>query len=145
MRRGSAVVAVLGLFLLGVLAGSAGTHLFYVEKLRQPGGPPHMAGRKFGERMLGALDLTSDQQREIEAIIEDSHRRSASIREEMGPRVRALFDETNRRIREVLTDEQRAEFDRLRAEHRRRAEQFMLGPDGRGRRGPPRRPRESPE
>lgn len=135
MRRGLAVLAVIGLFLIGVLIGAFATHLFYVRLLWQPWGSTSERVRMFSERLDGRLDLTREQRREIDHILEDSRREARAIRDDVRPRIEAQLRQTRERIEAVLTPEQREKFERLARRHRRWAEQFFLGPPG-GRRGP---------
>jgi hypothetical protein len=135
MRRGLAVLAVIGLFLIGVLIGAFATHLFYVRLLWQPGEPARARARIISERVYRRLDLAPEQRREIDRILEDARREARAIRDDVRPRIEAQLRQTRERIEAVLTPEQREKFERLARRHRRWAEQFFLGPPG-GRRGP---------
>ncbi len=130
MKRVAAISAVLGVLVLGVLVGILGTHLFYAQKLREPGSLSLMAGRFFAERLDRELALTDEQRAAIDEILERTRHEAGALREEMRPRVGALMDDASRRISEVLTPEQRERFEELRARHRGRSEHFFLGPPG---------------
>ncbi|MEE8138889.1 MAG: hypothetical protein V3R89_06870 [Thermoanaerobaculia bacterium] len=130
MKRAGAVAAVLALFLLGVAAGVLATHLFYARQLRDPGGPPFLASRFFGELLARRLDLTPEQEQEIQVILRRTRWEAAQLRRDLRPQVRDLMDEATREIEQVLTPEQREAFARMRERQRRRSEQFLLGPPG---------------
>jgi len=130
VKRWIAILSVTGLFLIGILIGSLGTHLYYAHRLLQPGGPPGMGGRIFMDRLEGRLNLTPEQRREIDRILEESHARAESFRESMAPQVRALIQETHDRVAAVLTPEQREEFEEMRRSHDRRAREWFLGGHG---------------
>jgi len=152
MRRPVALLSIACVFLVGILAGALATHLLYVRSFPRPGERPRLerpglpggpgVGPRFLERLELQLGLTPQQRREIDEILRKSRTESDKIHDEMLPRVRAQLEGTRQRILEVLTPEQREEFERLRKEHRGRAERFFLGGEmrphrrGPGRRGP---------
>ncbi len=130
MSRFTAVVAVVGLFLSGIVIGALGTHLYYAYRLRAPGGPPAMAAGLFVERLERRLDLRPEQAAEIEAILDRTHEAAAEMRRDLRPRVEELMERTADEIRAVLTAEQREAFDLLRRRERRRTDFLLLGPPG---------------
>lgn len=131
MSRAIAFVYVLGLFLLGILIGASGMHLYYAMRFSPPPpiamglgpgpGPEGRGWRGAGpggreiERMLSGLDLTDEQRERIDVILEEGRREADALREEMAPRVRAHMRQMRERISEVLTEEQRKQ---LRPRHR---------------------------
>ncbi len=129
MNRVAALASVAALFLVGVLVGGLGTHLFLKEP-RRPG-PVGFRGDHFLELLERELLLTTDQMREIEQILEQSHAEGDALRREMLPRLRSAMAQTRDRIREVLTPEQQAKFEELRHQHLRRVERMFLGRGGR--------------
>ena len=147
MNKSIAFIAVLGLFILGILIGALGMHLVYVQRFPQPFERPagdSMPGRAFFARLERHLDLSADQKERIGQIMRESRQAGVAMHEEMLPRVHELMDNTRGSIMDVLTPEQRQEFERLMSRHRGDAERFFLGPgprDGRrqgfkGRKGP---------
>jgi len=127
VKRSIAILSVIGLFVIGILIGSLGTHLYYAHRLLQPGGPPGMGGKIFVDRLMARLDLTPGQRREIERILKDSHVRAEAFRASMAPRVRALMEETHERVLAVLTPEQREVFEEMSRTHHQRAREWFLG------------------
>ena len=128
VKQGVALAAVAALFLVGVLVGVFGTHLYYAQLLRRPAGPSHLANREFGGRLERLLDLNAEQRREIDRIVRDSRLRSEELRREMVPRVQEMMAETRQEIEAVLTDEQKEVFEAMRQRYRGRVEHFLLGP-----------------
>jgi len=147
MNKSIAFVAVLGLFILGILIGALGMHLVYAHRFPAPPERPEeagMHGRAFFARLDRHLELNADQRERIGQIMLESREAGEEMHEEMLPRVHELMDSTRASILEVLTPAQRQKFERLMRRHRRDAEHFFLGRgprDGRGqgfkgRRGP---------
>ena len=130
MKRWIAILSVIGLFVIGILIGSLGTHLFYANRLLKPEGPPGMGKRMFTERLEARLNLTPEQRQEIHRILEESHVRAESFRDSMAPQVRALMEETHERITAVLTPEQLEKFEEMRQTHHQRAREWFLGGHG---------------
>ncbi|MGB3562130.1 MAG: hypothetical protein WBH75_18815 [Thermoanaerobaculia bacterium] len=137
MRRSVALLSVVAVFIVGVAIGIVATHLFYAQRFRHPGGPPGFMGRSFVDQMESHLDLTADQRREIDQILERTQGEAEMLRHEMQPRLRVLFESTETEIEAILTAEQQEKFRQLRETQRGRMDRF-LGPRG-GRRphGPP--------
>lgn len=115
-----ALASLLVVFVAGVLVGAAAEHArrergFRGEPPRRPGPPEIFAAQgELGRR----LHLTAEQSDSIQRIILRDRAKADAIFREMRPRLRARFDSTSAAIDAVLTPEQRAEFRRLREEHR---------------------------
>ncbi len=125
MNRVAAFASVAALFLVGVLVGGLGTHLFFVNQPHRPG-PGGFRGDHFLELLERELVLTTEQMRRIEEILEQSHAEGDALRREMLPRLRGAMTDTRDRIREVLTAEQQARFEELEQLHRKRAERMFF-------------------
>ena len=137
MKRSVALISTTGLFVVGVLIGVLGTHLYYARMLRDPGRPRAFMAERQARRMHQELDLTADQRERIDAILAERHVEIEALRRELAPQVRASVERTRELIQEVLTLEQRERFDELHARHPRRWDHFLMG---HGVRPPPRRP-----
>ncbi len=66
------------------------------------------------------LDLSPEQQQRIDAILQARREQMDAFWTENGPRMEQIVDSARAEIRIVLTEEQRAEADRLRAERKAR-------------------------
>jgi len=75
------------------------------------------------------LGLTPEQRTRVDEILEARKMHVDAFWNEAGPRLRAIVDSTRAEIREVLTPEQRAEYDRIREERRRRRHDREPGHD----------------
>lgn len=137
MKKTSAIVSVVGVFLIGILVGALGMHLVQSEKAGwRPGDRPdrdlrRQAGQVFAQRLNRLLELTDEQREEIEAIRHESRLRSEEMRREMAPVVRHQMEETRHLIMEVLTPEQQERLQQLGVRERRMVERFLLGERGR--------------
>jgi len=134
MKRSLALVSVVGLFLLGIVIGAMGMHLY--DARRPFSGPPRDGARQgfHTERLDQLLDLTPEQEARIDEIRREGRAEGEALHEEMLPKVRAHMERTRLRIEEVLTPEQSEKFNELAEQHRARFERFVLdGP----RHGPP--------
>jgi len=114
MKRSTAGLAILGVFLVGVAVGVSGTHLFYLRHLREPGG---MVG--WGARLLAAdlkrdLDLTPEQAKQVDAILLETRKETIALRHKMMPEMTVVLQRSRHRIEAILTPEQRKKFERMR-------------------------------
>jgi Spy/CpxP family protein refolding chaperone len=127
VKRSTAALAILGVFLVGGIAGVCGTHLFYLRHLREPGG---MVG--WGARLLAAdlkhdLDLTSKQARQIDAILLETRKETIAIRRKMMPEMMVALQRSRHRIEAILTPAQRQKFERMRERRLGRFRHWMGG------------------
>jgi hypothetical protein len=131
MNRIAALSAVFGLFIVGVLVGVIGTHLWQGHAPWRPGafhprGPLGHEGQ-FIEHLARQLDLTDTQMEEVEEILAESRIEADELRRQVLPEVRAHMEGTHERLMNVLTLEQQEEFEKLSSRHRSRMERFLLG------------------
>jgi Spy/CpxP family protein refolding chaperone len=128
VKRWQALAALGGLFVLGVVSGALGAHLYYARALDRPPGPPPFLGRPMGHHLERGLDLTPAQRRALRQILAESRREAEQLRGELAPRMREVMQRSEARIREILDPEQRRRFEELQRHHRRRSERFFGGP-----------------
>lgn len=131
MGMGSRGVAALVLVLVAVAGVLGGIALDRVVLLPQAAAARHMAGPMlhrrpvpqredaFRARLARDLDLTGDQRRVIDSLMDIQLRELRALRDESQPRVESVIGRTRRAIDSVLTPEQRARVEEL-GEHRRR-------------------------
>lgn len=125
-------IGLLLVFLAGVAVGLfAGTRHgrhaigdFHSGEMRQ----------HFRERMVRQLELTPEQLKTLSPIIDDTARQVEEIRSESRRRVAETLARSHAAVSPHLTEQQRAELEKLRERHERR----------RGRRGDAREPRGHP-
>lgn len=126
MKRSVAVLAVLAVFVVGVIAGILGTHLFYVYKLRQPGGLASAGLHAYARQLDRKLDLNDTQRRQVDAILDDARRDAVALRRDIEPRATELVEHAMDRIDGVLEPEQKERFEELRRRLRQRMERFTV-------------------
>ncbi len=136
--RVQALVILLVVFVIGVASGLA-----IGRATGSRGGPPHREPPRDGPprgRMQGLppalrerLDLTRDQERRIEALLEGNRARTDAVLDEYLPRLRALTDSLRVQVRAELTPAQQVTFDQM--EKERPPREGPPGHEGRGPRG----------
>jgi Spy/CpxP family protein refolding chaperone len=120
MKRSGAVAGVVALFVVGVAVGAMGANLLDRRHLRHGGGHGDFGRHHMSAELHRRLDLTADQQRQVDVILEDSHREAMSIWQEVRPRIAAVIERAQNRIAPLLTSRQREEFERYRRERAER-------------------------
>ncbi len=121
MKHWKAILGVIGIFVLGALAGALLTHRLYMNRVRalargEAVVPAETIARRIGQR----LGLTAEQRARLVPLIADTRQRLNRIRADTEPQVREAFQELEGRIRPLLTPEQQTQFDKLLAEFNRR-------------------------
>lgn len=122
MRSWKAVLAALGVFVLGTVFG------FIISFRMTPElGAPFLSRvvrqettqERLHQRVVKNLDLSAEQERAIAAILSDARGRIMELRRETRPRVRQVILDARTRIRAQLTPEQQAKFDQKLQRNRR--------------------------
>ena len=128
MKRVGAFAAVLGLFVLGVFCGALAVHLFYARALAMHRSPEWMGRGPLVRALSRRLELTPEQQDQLQEILVDARREGEKLRQRLRPEVEAQMERTRQRIEAILTPEQQRRFERMHAEHRHWADRFFLEP-----------------
>jgi Spy/CpxP family protein refolding chaperone len=104
--KSEAGLLVLVVFVLGVLVGGVGNHLWdaHVISAGRPGN-----GHPPGTSLSQLLQLTSDQQKQLDAIFNDSRPQLQALDAQHN----ALRAQTRARIRAILTPDQQVKFDAM--------------------------------
>lgn len=119
-----AIALLVLVFLLGIAIGAVGhmavdRRAFASRNHVRATVQPHLVGR-----MTRDLNLTSDQQKKLTAILAGMQQEFAAVRQQMNPQFEQIRKQGHDQIRQMLTPEQRPKFEdflrRLAAEHRRR-------------------------
>lgn len=113
MKRSTAALAVLGIFVIGAVAGAFGVHLFYLRHLREPGGMARWGARLLAEDLKRDLDLTPEQARQVDAILLETRKETMAIKLEIKPEMVAALKRSRERIEAVLNPEQKAEYKKM--------------------------------
>jgi len=128
--RKNAVAVLVAVLLIGCLLGASGAWLWN----RQPQSPVDMTGRysrhDYSAEIIDRLQITSEQERQLRGILEDSRREINACREELQEKMDEIRADTNARIAAMLDENQKSMFESLIGE----AEARGGGRHGRGRR-----------
>ena len=108
-----ALLLVILVFALGIALGAVGT---YVVTTQVQAARPRTGGRSSGNPMAlftRDLNLTADQQKQIQAILSDTRAHYSALHEKIDPEYEQARHEGRERIRQVLSPEQRPKFEDL--------------------------------
>jgi uncharacterized protein HemX len=108
-----AVLLVLVLFVLGIALGGVGTYL--TTRVLAARTQPMLARNpaRTMAKFTRNLDLNSDQQNQIQTILNDMRARYAALHQKLDPEYEKVRQEGRERIRQLLTPEQRPKFEEL--------------------------------
>jgi hypothetical protein len=115
MNRLKLIVGIILVLLVGALAGSLVTGIYYkhrIERFTSSGGSHHRR-KAVMKRLTSRLDLTEKQRIEIGKIIKESQARIFAIRREYLPEIRAISDQSFALIKENLNPEQKEKLVKL--------------------------------
>ena len=100
------------IFLLGALAGAFGTGFYIKEHVEEflEGGPPK---EKIMQKLTRDLDLTSEQQKKIEPILEEAHKKLSALRRNSLPEMRKIREDSFALIKKQLNEDQRKKLQDL--------------------------------
>lgn len=120
-QKWGAVLALLGAFALGAVAGGFGMKSFVLHRFAERmGGPPGRARMEFRvEAMARALDLSAEQRAKVQAIFEKHEDERRRTFEKCEPEHRALRDKVDAELSEVLTPAQREKHQQMLRRHDR--------------------------
>jgi len=125
------VVTLLGVFLLGGIAGAGGAVAYLRHEVREFAAEPRFRDRARVRGLTRMLDLTDAQRDRVKAILEKhaSERETAfsDMIQRCGDPVKKQKAEVDAEIRAVLTPEQQPKFDAL---VKKQDERFLFGPHG---------------
>ncbi|MEO6871945.1 MAG: hypothetical protein ABI233_06970 [Chthoniobacterales bacterium] len=109
-----------GFLLVFVAGGVAGSFLGVLEaRHHQLDFSQHGSlVEKVRDRMQSRLDLTPEQLKETDPILDHAARQLEEIRAETGKRLREVFTETDRQLTPHLTDAQRRKMEELEAQRK---------------------------
>jgi Spy/CpxP family protein refolding chaperone len=103
-------------FAAGMLAGTAFGRVLTAGE-PEPATAADCEPKRGTHMIWEELELSADQRSRIDGIMDRRRALTDSLWQTDGRRIRAAVDSTREEIRALLDPEQRAEYDRLRAEH----------------------------
>ncbi len=108
----SVVLYLCLVFLSGVLVGGFGFRL----ASGRPSGPPKDPRAMYEQQMRTRLKLTPEQFSKFHAILDTTGERFHAVREKFRPEFDAVYKQQVEAINQILTDQQRQEYAKERAE-----------------------------
>ena len=110
----SAALLIVLIFLLGAVAGAVGT---YIVQTHVMAGGPRSINRSgphdVAEELAQGLSLNSDQKEKLKTIIHQSRERYRALSLQVRPQYDTIRNETRQEIRQILTEEQKARFEKI--------------------------------
>lgn len=110
----TALMFLLGALLVGGALGFSADRVILRDKICSSGKDQ----KGWRARMFDDLDLSADQRAAMDSILDDRHRQMRALMAPVRPRLDSISDAAWAQMTTVMTDAQRAEFERLRAEAR---------------------------
>lgn len=111
------VALLVATFVAGGLAGAASLRVLNAAE-PVPARETDCRDRDGKHAWLEQLNLSSEQRARIDQVMKRRHAQTKAFWDDEGARLRTIVDSTRNEIRALLTPQQRAEYDRLRAERK---------------------------
>ena len=126
--RWKLISGLLLVFVLGILAGSLGTGFYLKHRLTSLIKEPRARTTFIMKRLSKELNLTSDQKKKIDPIVEQMIEKRREYYLKNRPEIKTIMDQGFAQIREELNEDQKKKLDVLREKfHRRRGERDPKG------------------
>ncbi len=110
----SATLVIVLTFLLGTIAGAAGYYLVNNQVLaRTNRGVERSAPHNIVDELASGLSLDSQQREKLKAIVEKNREKYRTLSAQMRPQFDAIREQSRQEIRLILTDEQKARFEKI--------------------------------
>ena len=119
MRNWKVIVGVLGVFVLGMVAGGLVTARVIQKRAQRALATGSPRAAELVARRLGwELRLDGDQRRQVLAVMQDTQRQLQTAYSAVRPQTAMILAEANQRIRAVLRSGQQEKYDRIVADRR---------------------------
>ncbi len=118
LSRFTVTLYVLLVFVSGIALGAFGHRLYTVSSVsaNPHPGPPEEWRKRYMNEMQTRLTLKPDQIKTLESILDETRVRFHEVRERTRPEFDAIRREQVEKIKAMLSDPQRSEYDKMRAE-----------------------------
>lgn len=110
-----AVLWVVAIFVAGIVAGVAGTHVYYLERFTEAGSIADMMVDIGGRQVSKELELSREQQEQFDRILEDTRTELIDVRRGTARQVIAVRDRAAQRLEVLLDEEQIERLEAMRA------------------------------
>lgn len=131
-ERPRAIAVLIAVFLVGCMAGSAGSYFWLRRSLAGPmQSADRMMPRHFrrGPHLPELLSLTPEQDARFRQVMDELREQLQALDVERAPKIDRLRIETNRRLSAILSEEQRRKFESFIKEMEARRKRAPHGPD----------------
>lgn len=108
--RTRATLLMLGIFMLGGIAGSVSVYL-YRSQVEASGPRGSRSSRNVVEDLARSLNLDVDQKERLKVIIDQSRDRYRALSLQFRPQYQLIRTETRDAIRQILREDQRVQFE----------------------------------
>jgi Spy/CpxP family protein refolding chaperone len=116
MNRTRALAVIFAVLLIGCLMGIAGYHFLGPGLQRHSAVSETQRAQSHTGRLTSRLQLTKEQEAQLNAILEDSRRQITAGRTELESKLQSIRAKTNEKIAAMLNDEQRKKFQQFLSE-----------------------------
>lgn len=109
-------------FLSGIVVGVFANRLYVMNSVSANANPktPEEWRRKYVEEMRSRVRLSPDQVRQLEPILDETRRLFHEAHERAKPELKAIQDAQVQKVRAILSEDQKAEYEKFRAEREKR-------------------------
>lgn len=122
MKNVRPIYCILTVFVLGILCGVLGTHLFYNCRMDSI---LCARGQSREERLVNRLDrrldLDAGQMEKVRGIVRETQEEIKVIRRQIRPQMDAAIDKSKMKISAILTPEQRKKYEQMIAERKEKS------------------------
>ncbi len=126
VKSRKAVLGVVSVFALGVLCGILATRLLDNYRIGSGIAGKEQAREEVIVRRLDKrLDLDDRQEKQVRAIVHETHGVVQALRDQLRPQTEAAIEKAQARIMTILTPEQQKEYERMIAERKERIRKKM--------------------
>ena len=114
MKNWKAIIGIIGIFMLGMMAGGILTAKIIQKKVREVilGGPEAVAN-VIVPQMSRQLGLDSQQREQLRVIVLDTQKEMKAVRKQVQPQIMEVLNRAEVKIRVLLKPDQLKAFDQL--------------------------------
>lgn len=121
MKKWKVITGIVIIFLLGALAGSAATGIFFKRNVEQVlRGGSKAASELVAKRLSKALKLDAAQRSQLDQIVDEARKEMIDVRRQIRPQIRDILNRAQDKVNVMLTPDQREKFQKIIAKRRLR-------------------------
>ncbi len=144
-NRPRAIAVLFAVFLVGCIAGAAGSYYWLKQNARpqqshrRESGPPGFQGRQKWQQLLLSLQMTPEQDARFKQIMMESWKHMEELRRQAEPirkQMNALMEEQGSKLEEIRVETNRQFSAILNPEQKKKFEAFLKEAETMGRRPP---------